>query len=103
MILPGSDEGILVAGAVRTLYGQRLGRDFVEVVGPGTFYWLALFFKLFGVTFFASRVCLFVSTLGTALCIYFLSRRICARHQLLPFILHWALFRHILAGDQPSC
>ncbi|MDQ1694389.1 MAG: hypothetical protein QOH85_1924 [Acidobacteriaceae bacterium] len=81
-----------MAGAVRTLHGQLLGRDFVEVVGPGTFFWLALFFKLFGVTFFASRVCLFVSTLGTALCIYFLSRRICARHQLLPFILLIGLY-----------
>jgi Dolichyl-phosphate-mannose-protein mannosyltransferase len=87
MVLRGTDEGILVTGAVRTVHGQLLGRDFVEVVGPGTFYWLALFFKLFGVTFFASRVCLFVSTLGTALSFYFLSRRVCAKHQLLPFVL----------------
>jgi hypothetical protein len=38
MVLRGTDEGILVTGAVRTVHGQLLGRDFVEVVGPGTFY-----------------------------------------------------------------
>src|SRR5215467_7163902 len=58
LLLRGSDEGILVVGAVRTIQGQLLGRDFFEVIGPGTFYWLAFFFKLFGVTFLASRICL---------------------------------------------
>jgi hypothetical protein len=92
LLLRGSDEGILVEGAVRTVHGQLLGRDFLEVVGPGTFYWLALFFKLFGVTFLASRVCLFVSSLGTALSLYFLSRRVCRSYQLLPCILIFATY-----------
>src|SRR4051812_4156872 len=77
LFLFGTDEGTLVDGAVRVAHGQLLGRDFFEVIGPGTFYWLALFFKLFGVTFLASRICLFVSSLVTALSLYFLSRRIC--------------------------
>jgi hypothetical protein len=92
LLLRGSDEGILVEGAVRTLHGQLLGRDFLEVVGPGTFYWLALFFKLFGVTFLASRICLFVSSLGTALSVYFLSRRVCRSYQLLPCVLVFATY-----------
>jgi hypothetical protein len=92
LLLRGSDEGILVEGAVRTVHGQLLGRDFLEVVGPGTFYWLALFFKLFGVTFLASRICLFVTSLGTALSIYFLSRRVCRSYQLLPCILVFATY-----------
>ena len=92
LLLRGSDEGILVEGAVRTVHGQLLGRDFLEVVGPGTFYWLALFFKLFGVTFLASRICLFVSSLGTALSLYFLSRRVCRSYQLLPCILVFATY-----------
>ena len=54
ILLPGDgDEGLLVSGAVRIVHGQVFARDFFEVVGPGTFYWLALFFKLFGVTFVA--------------------------------------------------
>ena len=77
---------------MRTVHGQLLGRDFFGSMGPGTFYWLALFFKLFGVTFLASRICLFVSSLGTALSIYFLSRRVCRSYQLLPCV---SRIRHI--------
>ena len=77
ILLGNGDEGLLVSGAVRIAHGQVFARDFFEVVGPGTFYWLALFFKLFGVTFVATRICLFVTSLGTALAMYFLSRRIC--------------------------
>jgi hypothetical protein len=88
IILPGDgDEGILVYGAVRIAHGQVFARDFFEVVGPGTFYWLALFFRLFGVTFVATRICLFITSLGTGLAMYFLSRRICRQYEVLPCIL----------------
>lgn len=87
LLLRGTDEGTLVEGAVRTVHGQLLGRDFFEVIGPGTFYWLALFFKLFGVTFLASRICLFITSLATALSLYFLSRRVSRKYQALPCIL----------------
>lgn len=83
----GTDEGTLVYGAVRIAHGQVFARDFFEVMGPGTFYWLAVFFKLFGVTFLAARICLFVTSLGTALMMYFLSRRVCGRYQILPAVL----------------
>jgi hypothetical protein len=84
ILLQGTDEGTLIYGAVRIVHGQILGRDFFEVVGPGTFYWLALFFKLFGVTIMGVRVCLFLTSLGTALLMYFLSRKLCKKHQMLP-------------------
>ncbi len=87
LLLQAPPEGLLVYGAVRIIHGQVFARDFFEVVGPGTFYWLALFFKLFGVTFVAARTCLFVTSLGTGLAMYFLSRRICRRYQILPCIL----------------
>ena len=87
LFLQTPPEGLLVYGAVRVLHGQVFARDFFEVVGPGTFYWLALFFKLFGVTFAATRICLVVTSLGTALAMYFLSRRICSQYQILPCIL----------------
>jgi 4-amino-4-deoxy-L-arabinose transferase-like glycosyltransferase len=92
LFLRSLDEGTLVDGAVRIVHGQLLGRDFLEVMGPGTFYWLALFFKLFGVTFLASRICLFVSSLITALCMYFLTRRVCHTYQLLPCTLLFATY-----------
>ncbi len=83
----GTDEGTLDYGAVRVVHGQVFARDFFEVIGPGTFYWLAVFFKLLGISFIATRVCLFLTSLGTALLMYFLSRRICARYWILPSIL----------------
>jgi hypothetical protein len=87
ILLGNGDEGLLVYGAVRITHGQVFARDFFEVVGPGTFYWLALFFKLFGITFIATRICLFVTSLGTALAMYFLSRRICKQYLVLPSVL----------------
>ena len=86
LLLLGTDEGLLVSGAVRVVHGQVFARDFFEIVGPGTFYWLAIFFKLFGVTFAAERICLFVTSLGTGLVMYFLSRRICGRYRSLPCV-----------------
>ena len=83
----GGDQGILIGGAVRIIHGQVFARDFFEVVGPGTFYWLALFFKLFGVTFLVTRVCLFLTSLGTSLLIYYLACRVCRRYQVLPSLL----------------
>jgi 4-amino-4-deoxy-L-arabinose transferase-like glycosyltransferase len=73
-----------LSDAVRIAQGQVFARDFIDVMWPGTFYWLAAFFKLFGITFLASRICLFVSSLGTALSVYFLSRRVCQGYRTLP-------------------
>jgi hypothetical protein len=87
ILLQTPPEGLLVYGAVRVVHGQVFARDFFEVVGPGTFYWLALFFKLFGVTFTATRICLFLTSLGTGLAMYFLSRRVCSQYRVVPCIL----------------
>jgi len=92
LYLGGEDEGSLIYGAVRVLHGQVFARDFFEVIGPGTFYWLAAFFRLFGVTILATRICLFVTSLGTALSVYYLSRRVCRAYQALPCILLAALY-----------
>ena len=87
ILVLGTDEGTLISGAVRIVHGEVFARDFFEVIGPGTFYWLALFFKLFGVTFAATRVCLFITSLGTALSMFFLSRRVCKSYPALPPVL----------------
>ena len=87
LLLQVAPEGLFTYGAVRIVHGQVFARDFFEVVGPGTFYWLALFFKLLGVTFAAARICLFVTSLGTGLAMFFLSRRVCRRYHIVPCIL----------------
>jgi hypothetical protein len=87
LFMLGTDEGTLDYGAVRIIHGQVFARDFFEVIGPGTFYWLAAFFKVFGVSFLATRICLFFTSLGTALLMYLLARRVCKRYQALPSVL----------------
>ena len=87
LLVVGTDEGILDYGALRVFRGQVFARDFFEVIGPGTFYWLAGFYKLFGVSFFTTRICLFITSFGTAFLMYFLSRRICGKYQALPCVL----------------
>ncbi len=91
-VLLNSDEGTFLAGAVRILHGQIFARDFFEVMGPGTFYILAGFFKVFGPTFFAVRIWLFVTSLGTGLSMYFLSRRVCKKYRILPSLLLAGLY-----------
>jgi len=86
LYLVGTDEGTLDYGAVRVFHGQVFARDFFEVIGPGTFYWIAAFFKIFGAGFFATRVCLFLTSLGVAVLMYCLTRKICNNHQALPVL-----------------
>ncbi len=103
LLLQTPPEGLLVYGAVRIVHGQVFARDFFEVVGPGTFYWLALFFKLFGVTFAATRICLFVTSLGTGLSDVFpvaQDMQPVPDSSLHPIGRH--LFRNPMAVDQPS-
>jgi 4-amino-4-deoxy-L-arabinose transferase-like glycosyltransferase len=87
IILAGTDEGTFLVGASRIVHGQVFARDFFESMGPGTFYLLAAFFKLFGITFLASQICLFISSLGTAFSLYLLSCRVCSRYRALPCLI----------------
>lgn len=91
--IPG-DEGTLIMGAVRVIEGQIPFRDFFEVMGPGTFYWLALFFKLLGVTWLATRIDLLVTTLGISLLLLYLARRLPGGHEAAPVIFYVAVSFH---------
>jgi hypothetical protein len=76
-LLPGNgDEGTLITGASRVAEGQLPFRDFFEVMGPGTFYWLAGFFKVCGEAWLTTRVCLLVTTLSITLLVLYLARRL---------------------------
>ncbi len=70
------DEGAYEYNARITLHGALPGRDFLELYAPGSFYWLALFFKLFGVSVGTARGLLLCEGVATALLIFHLSRRI---------------------------
>lgn len=88
------DEGTLIMGAVRVANGQLPFRDFIEVMGPGTFYWLALFFKLLGTTWLATRICLLVTTTVIAVLLLYLARRLRCGLDAVPVIFFVAVSYH---------
>jgi hypothetical protein len=94
--LQSADEGTLLYGAVRVTSGQVPFRDFFEVMGPASFYWLAAFFKLFGTNFLATRISLALTSFSIALLMYFLTRRLTNGYYTIPAVLLMAtLFRHL--------
>ena len=94
--LPVGDEGTLIYDAVRVAQGQIPYRDFFEVMGPGTFYWVALSFKIFGITWQATRIALYVTSVATALMMFFLTRRLRTGFDIFPAIFLMATsFGHI--------
>jgi hypothetical protein len=70
------DEGVFLYGAQLVATGAVPARDFVEPQGPGSFYWLAAFFKIFGTNFVTARGLLLVTGVATVLLVYHLARRI---------------------------
>src|SRR5580704_19367400 len=49
------DEGIVLQGAERILHGEVLYRDFFSLLTPGSYYLLALLFKVSGSSFIVAR------------------------------------------------
>ncbi len=73
------DEGIVLEGAQRILRGQVLYRDFFSYFTPGSYYFLALLFKVFGNSFLVARTALvFFGAIYSAVT-YLLARRVCSR------------------------
>lgn len=76
-VLSGAtDEGLYVYEAQQALEGAIPGRDFVQENPPGAYYWLALWFRLFGTSMITARIELFVIGVGTILIMLYLARRI---------------------------
>jgi 4-amino-4-deoxy-L-arabinose transferase-like glycosyltransferase len=73
------DEGIVLQGAQRILRGEVLYRDFFSYFTPGSYYFLALLFKVFGSSFLVARTALvFFGGIYSAVA-YLLARRVCSR------------------------
>ena len=72
------DEGSLVYGAQLVSEGVIPYRDFFEVMGPGSFYWLAMFFKIFGTKWIVSRLLLLFTVSFSTIIIYWMTRRLYA-------------------------
>jgi hypothetical protein len=74
-----ADEGIVLQGAQRILNGEVLYRDFFSFYTPGSYYWMALLFKLFGNSILVPRAVLVVYGGIYSVLTYLLARRVCSR------------------------
>ncbi len=74
-----ADEGIVLQGAQRILQGQVLYRDFFSFYTPGSYYWMALLFKIFGSSILVGRAALVIYGGVFSVLTYLLARRVCAR------------------------
>lgn len=70
------DEGTYLYEAQLVAHGAVPFRDFPEPSAGGEFYWLALFFKLMGVSFLAARTALWITGVATVLLAFHIARRI---------------------------
>ncbi len=73
------DEGIVLQGAERILRGEVLYRDFFSFYTPGSYYWIALLFRLFGSSLLVARTALLVYGGLFSVLTYLLARRVCPR------------------------
>jgi 4-amino-4-deoxy-L-arabinose transferase-like glycosyltransferase len=73
------DEGILLQGAQRILAGQVLYRDFFSFYTPGSYYALALVFRIFGSSLAVARTALALTGAILSVVSYLLARRVCSR------------------------
>jgi 4-amino-4-deoxy-L-arabinose transferase-like glycosyltransferase len=77
--LVNGDEGIILQGAQRILQGQVLYRDFFSLLTPGSYYWMAFFFKIFGSSILVGRAVLLVEGALLSVLTYLIARRVCSR------------------------
>ena len=70
------DEGDMLNGALAVTEGRVPYRDFYDLRGPLSFYWLGLFFKTFGATWQVARLHLLLTGTLTSLLVYHLTRRV---------------------------
>lgn len=73
------DEGIILQGAQRILDGQVLYRDFFSFFTPGSYYLVALMFRIFGDSLLVAHTALAAIAAAFSPITYLLSRRVCSR------------------------
>src|SRR5579863_9773236 len=73
------DEGIILQGAQRILDGQVLYRDFFSFFTPGSYYLLAVVFRVFGDSYLVAHTLVAVVGAGLSPITYLLARRVCGR------------------------
>jgi hypothetical protein len=70
------DEGDMVNGALAIAEGKIPYRDFADLRGPGCFYWLGAFFKVFGATWKVARIHLLLTGTLSSVLVYWITQRV---------------------------
>src|SRR5713226_7722658 len=73
------DEGIILQGAQRILRGEVLYRAFFSFFTPGSYYFVAVIFKIFGSSIIVARTALVLIGAAFSVITYLLARRVCSR------------------------
>jgi hypothetical protein len=73
------DEGIVLQGAQRILMGQIPYRDFFTFLTPGSYFLMALIFRVFGNSMLVARTTLAVIGAIFSVITYALARRVCSK------------------------
>ncbi len=73
------DEGIVLQGAQRILAGQVPYRDFFSFYTPGSYYAVALVFRIFGSSLAVARTAVALAGALLSAVSYLLARRVCSR------------------------
>ncbi|MEK7203084.1 MAG: glycosyltransferase family 39 protein [Patescibacteria group bacterium] len=68
-----SDEGIILTGAWRIMQGQIPYLDFFDFITPGSFYFLAIIFKLFGANYLVAKLISILLLIISGVGIYLIS------------------------------
>lgn len=76
MFCDAPDAGVFLNGADLLNHGALPSRDFVEPQGPGSFLWLALFFRFFGATLTTAHLVLDATGAAIALLAFYISRKL---------------------------
>ena len=120
------DEGIILQGSQRILNGEVLYRDFFSFYTPGSYYWMALLFKVFGSSILVARAALVIYGGIFSSLTYLIARRVCSRWNavlaIVPTVIiclpyqfcalhNWdstlwallALYSAVRFGENPSC
>ena len=74
-----ADKGIVLQGAQRILQGQVLYRDFFSFLTPGSYYWMALLFRICGSSILVGRSVLLVYGGVFSVLTYVLAHRLSSR------------------------
>ncbi len=75
-VLSGApNEGIYLYEAQRVTEGAIPGREFIQENPPGAYYWLALFFRVFGMSLATARTVLLFTGVGISVLVFHLARK----------------------------